>query len=183
MNQEYKIPSSFEAPNDHPRGDSIEQYFLDNIEIVQKAQDSITQMRSHMLNTYYVSPSEAKSNKILNPVRRLIGTEVRPTELVLTESMLLDREGVIGGSLFTEEVPGVECKFFYFDDSWFFHQKVKSDQDNALSSTFRYQLTDSGVVKAKGAQLEPLDIVEFNNFVNSVQYYHYLVSTRLYQVQ
>lgn len=184
MNQEYRIPL-FEAPIDTPPANSLrERYYFDRIKLVQETQDNIKQMRCRVLDTHYVTPSEAIANKFLNPVRRLIGTETKPTELYITENMLTNEEAKLGGSLFRESLPGVDCSFFYTDEgNWFFYQNAQTDQADGYFKTIRYQVSSSRIVKADGARLVPLDIREFNNFVESVDCYHQLVSTKLYKDQ
>jgi hypothetical protein len=181
MYKEYKFPSNNEALNAQVGSNSKERYFSDSIELVLKTQSHIRMMRDHRLNTHNISLNEARANKFLNPVRRLIGVDVGPTELVPTESKLIDQEMALGGSLFRESLPGVDCKFFYQDKgSWFFSQSVQTDQADGSYDTIRYQVSNTGVSKILGARWVALNIEEFDNFVNSVQDYHKLISTYLY---
>lgn len=179
MNQEYKIPSFLEKT---PTPVSSEFQREDYLHYLQNTQSRIEKQRKQKLDSYYISPFEARSNALLNPLRRLIGAEVKPNSRELTSEMLIEQESLLGGELFKESLPLVDCRFFYYEEgSWLFHQASKIDDS---SSTIRYNVSEVGVVKVidtDSVRYQPIDQDELYNFVASVDGYSKLIDSSLYR--
>jgi hypothetical protein len=179
MNHEYRIPSFLEKSTTTV---SPEFQGDDYLRFLHDTQLDIETKRKQKLDSYFMSSFEARSNAILNPLRRLVGSEVKPKSRELTSEMLIEQESFIGGEMFKESLPNIDCRFFYYEDgSWLFHQ---TSQIDGSSSTIRYSISDIGVVKiidVDSVRYQPIDAAELSNFIASVDGYNKLIDYSLYR--
>lgn len=101
----------------------------------------------------------------------------------LTERELLTLESEIGAKLFGPVAAGHRREFFYLGDhTWIWHEEWIDDKKKLATSTVRYEVSESGVLKVQeGARYSYLEGEELQNFGIAIRMYYEQVVRGVYK--
>lgn len=101
----------------------------------------------------------------------------------LTERELLKLESEVGSKLFGPVPAGHRREFFCLDNrTWIWHEEWISQDKKLQTSTVRYEINDTGVLKVQeGARYSYLEGEELQNFGLSVRMYYEQVTRDVYK--
>lgn len=101
----------------------------------------------------------------------------------LTERELLKLESEVGSKLFGPVSAGHRREFFCLDNrTWIWHEEWIGQDKKLQTSTVRYEINDTGVLKVQeGARYSYLEGEELQNFGLSVRMYYEQVTRDVYK--
>jgi hypothetical protein len=101
----------------------------------------------------------------------------------LTERELLKLESEVGSKLFGPVPAGHRREFFCLDNrTWIWHEEWIGQDKKLQTSTVRYEINDTGVLKVQeGARYSYLEGEELQNFGLSVRMYYEQVTRDVYK--
>ena len=101
----------------------------------------------------------------------------------LTERELLKLESEVGSRLFGPVSAGHRREFFCLDNrTWIWHEEWIGKDKKLQTSTVRYEINDTGVLKVQeGARYSYLEGEELQNFGLSVRMYYEQVTRDVYK--
>lgn len=109
-------------------------------------------------------------------------TTKRPLK-TLTERQLIELESEIGKQLFGVIPPGHRRDFFCLDEkTWVWHEEWKDENNKTRSSTTRYEVQPSGILKVQSGRVyKYIEGEELENLVLAVRLYYERCMREIYK--
>ena len=119
-----------------------------------------------------------------NWFKKLLVGGAKPAVTTLSQRELIEREAVVGGTLFDAIPAGHRREFFCLDDhTWVWHEEWVDENDQRQVTSTRYEVHTSGILKAQNAAVYKfIDGPELENLVVATRLYYEKVAQTIYNI-
>ena len=95
---------------------------------------------------------------------------------------LIRHEAQIGGQLFGPVPKNVRREFFCLDEhTWVWHEEWTDQKGQPQTTTTRYDVRPSGIIKSQNGNYQPVSTNEARNLYEAARLYQQRTNTELYQ--